>query len=216
MTDTPSDEPRDRSTTRRRLLRGGAAAAGAALAPTLAGRASGADTITIYAALPADAPTYGDDDLVGLVVQVGDRVGDVEPSGVTTCEFVAQETAATEDITYTSIDESKIWGYNAEIVERDNVGGSGETTTLYALASSTTLGPEKVYIITGQQECGDYVQVQLEQLSESGEGPETTTPNGGGGGTTGTAVPGFGVLAAVGGTAAAAAGLAARDAGDDE
>ncbi len=223
MTEHSSDERRDRSATRRRFLRGGAAAAGAALAPSLAGRASAAATetptgggnITVAGALPADAPTFGSSDYVGLVLQVGNRTGGADPSGIGSCPFVQTGTAA-EEGTYTAIDADKIWAYNAEISERG--GGSTETTTLFSLAQNTTLGPDKRYIINDQQKCGDYVQVQLEMLSESGQGPETTVSGGGGGGegegTTETSTPGFGVLAALGGVGAAAGALAFR--GDDE
>ena len=220
MTDHSTDERRDGPTTRRRFLRGGAAAAGATLLPTLAGRASAAATetpddggnVTVAGALPADAPTFGSSDYVGLVLQVGNRTGGADPSGISSCPFVRKGTAA-EEGTYTSIDADKIWAYNAEISERG--GGATETTTLFSLAQNTTLGPEKRYIINGQQKCGDYVQVQLERLSESAPGPETQTGTEAGEGTTGATTPGFGVLTALGGVgAAAAAALAGR--GDDE
>ena len=236
--------------TRRSLLRtGGAAAAGAAAVPALSGRASAqnettdtpvggeGESITMTAAIPQSAPTFDANNYVGLFIQVKQRKGSINPSGIASCSFVRKGTAP-EEGQYTSIDVDKIWGYNAEIFQRVGTDTEGAPTTLFALAQNgPQIDPGQIYVINAAQPCGDYVQVQLEQVvhsqidAKSGVGAETGNTAGVGGAagdeatntgqvagdeTTTTNTPGFGVLAAVGGMSAAAVGLAARNAGDDE
>ena len=183
------------------------------------------------AAIPQSAPTFGKNDYVGLFIQVKQRAGNVNPSGIASCPFVQQGTAP-EEGTYTSIDADKLWGYNAEILQRVNTDTEGRSTTLFSLAQNgPQIDPGQIYVINAAQKCGEYVQVQLEQVgnsqidAKSGAGAETAGTEGIGaeagdetttGGATTSNTPGFGVLAAVGGMAAAAVGLAARDAGGDE
>ena len=178
------------------------------------------------AAIPESAPTFDANDYVGLFIQVKQRKGNVNPSGITSCPFVQQGTAP-EEGQYTSIDADKIWGYNAEIFQRVGTDTEGAPTTLFALAQNgPQIDPGQIYVIGGAKPCGEYVQVKLEQVghsqidAKSGVGAETANTAGVGAAAgdeaTTTNTPGFGVLAAVGGMAAAAVGLAARDAGDDE
>lgn len=198
--------------TRRRLVRE-TAVVGASAVPILAGTATaqtdaegqstdadGEDReTTLTAALPADAPTYGHDDYTGLFVQAGNRKGSVDPAGIDSCAFVASE------------DIETVWGYNAEMFERHEETQGGETTTLYALAENSSIGPDKRYIVN--EPCGDYVEVELESLQTGNvSGPETATP--GGAGATEATTPGFGVGAALGGVGTAIAGALAARGGD--
>ena len=222
MTKQDIDDQHDRYTTRRQLIRTGAAVgttviplfASTATAQTDAeGQSTDADDedreVTLTAALPADAPTYGnpDDDYTGLFVQAGNRKGNVDPSGINSCAFVASE------------DIEKVWGYNAEMFDRRDGDTGGETTTLYALAENPSIGPDKRYIVNDSQPCGDYVEVELEALQTRNiSGPETATPGGGGGGadTTEATTPGFDIVAALGGIVTAIAGALATHGGEGD
>lgn len=148
------------------------------------------ETITTRGALPADAPTLGTSDYVGLLVHVGGVNQNASTRKVTSCPFATQEEA--------------IVAYQATLVHADQVpprpeGRREAQTLLFAEVHNNAIGYGRLYIIQRQTVCGSgHVQVQLEQVGEADLGTAAAA-NGGDAAETETALPGLGVGGAVAG-----------------
>lgn len=195
--------------TRRRLLRGTATAAAAVSLPQVVGAAAaqqetteesptaGTDTddpaepVTAQAALPTDAPTFGQSDYTGLFLQVTGFDREADPSGLGACEFVGSD----EEMT----------GFDARIFETSGDRPT-EEITIFAPTQGTTIESGLVFVINSQSECSsDYVSVGLEEVEASDVGTPADP-----GTETGGAIPGFDAVAGVLGVTAASAAAALR------
>ncbi|MFC6824002.1 hypothetical protein [Halopelagius fulvigenes] len=209
---------------RRRLLRGVVTAGAAASLPAFVGGASAQEgTVTTdnsptepptefpteesgtsapeeevaaEAALPTDAPTFGQSDYTGLFLQVTGYDREADTSGAGRCGFAESN----EDIT----------GFDATIFETTGDRRSAQTT-IFAVTQGSIIDSGSVFVINSQNPCpSNFVTVTLEEVGATGI--ETPTPQGT---TSGGAIPGFDAVAGVLGVGAAAAAAAVRARGDE-
>jgi hypothetical protein len=184
------------TTTRRRLL-GSVAAAGVTLAgaagastrtATAQATTEGAD-VTAPLVVPADAPTLGNDDFTGLLLQVVDQgTTDASDTDVASCD---------------ALDADRVISYRLELTdERDDTEELVEATG-FAARSNDTVRPDREFVVSGQESCvDDYRRLSLEEVTRSSVDVDTET--------TSTPVPGFGAGTALAGVAATVAGAAWR------
>lgn len=189
-----SDEPAT-TPTRRTVLQGVAGAIGTATVGTAAATAhEGHSGVTTTAAINSTAPSFGQNDYVGLFVQIVGEADTAETKGVRNCEFVgANEGIAAFDVQF------------LQLTGEDKRQQEGR---VFTAATNETVSPGQLYAINNQTSCGSaHYQVQLEQVGASkikaAEKDDSSF-----------AAPGFGPLAALAGLGLGAAGLARRS--DDQ
>lgn len=215
-----------RTFSRRRLLAGVATAGAAASVPAFAGGAAAQETespvatpseetelptetpteesgtsapeeeVAAEAALPTDAPTFGQPDYTGLFLQVSGYDRQADTSGVGQCGFVGSN--------------ENISGFDATIFETTGERPSAETT-IFAVTQGQTIDAGSVFVINSQNPCSsDFVTLTLEEVGASDIGTPADP-----GTETGGAIPGFDAVAGVLGVGAAAAAAAIRARGDE-
>ena len=149
------------------------------------------ETIAHKAALPADAPTLGAPDYVGLMVHISGVNQNASTRDVKSCPFATQEEA--------------IVAYDATLIHADQVppepeGRREADTLLFAEVHNDAIAYGKLFIVQRQTICGSgHVQVQLEEIGAANfntEGPEVAANQEE---ATETALPGFGVGGAIAG-----------------
>lgn len=202
MTVEPSsDADGEETLNRRRFLTGaaslGAAAATPAFVGTAAGQSESQQNKTTPVAVQNTAPTFENDDYVGLFVQVSGYDREASQQGVGSCEFAGSQ----EDLT----------GYDVEMIDTASEANRSEPATMFAVTEGTNVQVGKLFVVNEQSACsGGYVTLQLEEVGSS----SIQTPGAAGGSETGSSIPGFGVLAGALGLGAAGAAAAARS--DDD
>lgn len=161
------------------------------------GTSEPAEEVAAEAALPTDAPTFGQSDYTGLFLQVTGYDREADSSGVGECGFVGSD----EDLS----------GFDATIFETTGERPS-EETTIFAVTEGQTIDSGSVFVINSQNSCpSEYVTVTLEEVEASDVGTPADP-----GTETGGSIPGFDAVAGVLGVTAAAAVAALRSRGDGE